>query len=70
MSDHSLPPEGTVCSIYSESADSPVGRRGVVRKLQYEVRDGREADEVIVFGLAFIAKRNSSFILLDVGEEE
>jgi len=37
-----------------------------VRVLQYEVREGREADEVIVIPSAFIANRDSSFILQEV----
>ena len=39
-------PEGTVVELFSESADSPVGGRGVVRLLQYEVHEGRERGEV------------------------
>ncbi len=35
----------------------------VVHYLRYEVREGREAGEVVVLPKAFIAKRNSSFIL-------
>ncbi len=35
----------------------------LVRSLQYEVREGREAGEVVVVPSAFIANRNSSFIL-------
>ena len=31
--------------------------------LQYEVREGGEADELIVLPKAFIAKRNQTFIL-------
>jgi len=34
-----------------------------VRLLQYEVREGREAGEVVVIPKAFIANCNSSFIL-------
>jgi len=34
-----------------------------VRELQYEVREGREAGEVVVLPKAFIANRNGSFIL-------
>jgi len=62
-----LLPEGTVVGLDfdSETADSPVGS-GVVRLLQYEVREGREAGEVVVIPTAFIANRNSSFILLEV----
>jgi len=40
--------------------------QGVVRLLQYEVREGREAGEVVVIPKAFIANRNSSFILQEV----
>jgi len=36
---------------------------GVVQLLQYEVREGREAGEVVVIPKAFIANCNSSFIL-------
>ncbi len=43
-------------------ADSPVGKRDVVRILQYEVREGREAGEVVVLPKAFIAKRNECCI--------
>jgi len=75
MSEQSLPPlpDGTVCYLmHSGSADSPVGGlRGVVRKLRYEVREGREADEASVLNLfcqVLIADRNSSFILLEVGD--
>ncbi len=40
------------------------------RFLQYEVREGREAGEVVVIPKAFIAKRNGPFILqLNVFEE-
>ena len=63
-------PEGTEvhlqCTGTPLSADSPVGRRGVVRVLQYEVREGREADEAVIIPTAFIANRDSSFILLEV----
>jgi len=38
----------------------------LVRKLQYEVREGREAGEVVVIPKAFIANRNSSFILQEI----
>ena len=48
------------------SADSLVGKSVVARELQYEVREGREAGEVVVLPSAFIAKRNGSFILLEV----
>ncbi len=36
---------------------------GVVRELQYEVREGGEAGEVVVLPKAFIAICNGSFIL-------
>ena len=69
MSDYSLP-EGTRLTLCVEGlrgfADSPVGE-GVVRKLQYGVREGREAGEVVCIPEAFIADRDSSFILLEVG---
>ncbi len=39
---------------------------GVARELQYEVREGREAGEVVVIPKAFIANRNSSFILQEM----
>jgi len=42
----------------------------LVHLLQYEVREGREAGEVVVIPKAFIAKRNSSFILLGRVEDE
>ncbi len=45
------------------------GGTRVVRYLQYEVREGREAGEVVVLPKAFIAKRNQSFIL-QVGNHE
>ena len=59
-------PEGTEIEILETPAfgDSPVGKGAVVRRLQYEVREGREAGEVVVVPQAFIAKRNQSFILL------
>jgi len=65
-------PEGTELEFYGTpySADSPVGGRGVARELQYEVREGREAGEVVVIPTAFIAKRDSSFILLELGNGE
>ena len=57
----------------SQSDSLSRGRRDqVVRSLQYEVREGREAGEVVVIPAAFIANRNSSFILQEVfndGEE-
>ena len=40
--------------------------RYLARQLQYEVREGGEAGEVVVIPEAFIANRNSSFILLEV----
>ena len=59
-------PEGTEVEVLElpDFGDSPVGRGAVVRILQYEVREGSEADEVVVVPQAFIAKRNQSFILL------
>ena len=51
--------------------DQLVGRGELVRKLRYEVREGGEADEVMIVPQAFIANRNSSFILqLIILEEE
>jgi len=69
MIDTAALPEGTVWFDFftPDSADSPVGKCvAVVRDMQYEVREGREVDEVVVLPKAFIAKRNSSFILLEV----
>ena len=43
---------------------------GLVRLLQYEVREGREAGEVVVIPKAFIANRDSSFILQEVLDGE
>ena len=63
-----LLPDGTEVHFQVDSdasADSPVGGRGVVRELQYEVREGGDGDEVIVIPTAFIANRDSSFILLE-----
>jgi len=59
-------PEGTEVEILElpNFGDSPVGKGAVVRRLQYEVREGREAGEVVVVPSAFIAKRNQTFILL------
>ncbi len=48
------------------SLDSLVGELVVVSILQYEVREGGEAGEVVVLPKAFIANCNSSFILLEV----
>jgi len=62
-------PEGTVYLDFMTplTADSLVGKGvAVVRDMQYEVREGREAGEVVVVPSAFIANRNSSFILLEV----
>ena len=42
--------------------------KAVVRELQYEVREGGEAGEVVCIFKALIANRNSSFILLEVGD--
>jgi len=66
---HSFP-EGTdrLVELLRWPADSLVGeRRVLVRDLRYEVREGREAGEVVVVPKAFIAKRDSSFILLERG---
>jgi len=58
-------PEGTewLDFMTPDLADSPVGKRDVVRILQYEVREGREAGEVVVVPSAFIAKRDQTCIL-------
>ena len=63
-------PEGTevYCRSNFDLGGQP-GREGVtglVWDLQYEVREGREAGEAVVIPTAFIANRNSSFILLEV----
>jgi len=60
-----LPPEGTelVDWLDSEFRGQP-GR--VARVLQYGVREGREAGEVVCIPEAFIANCNSLFILLEV----
>jgi len=66
-----LIPEGTVVEwVTPDTADSPVGGEGVVRELQYEVREGREAGEAVIIPTAFLANRNSSFILLEVVADE
>ncbi len=61
-------PEGTewLDFLTPYSADSLVGKRVVARIMQYEVREGREASEVVIVPEVFIANRNSSFILLEV----
>ena len=46
--------------------DGVMGVVGVVRELRYEVREGREAGEVVCIPEAFIVKRNQSFLLLEV----
>jgi len=57
-------PEGSGSILMApRPADSPVGKGDVARILQYEVREGREAGEVVVLPQAFIAKSNQSFIL-------
>ena len=57
-------PEGSGCIIMApRPADSPVGKGDQAYILQYEVREGREAGEVVVLPQAFIANRNQSFIL-------
>ncbi len=64
-----LLPEGTEFKDFMTPvlADSPVGKCvAVVRDMQYEVREGGEAGETVVIPKAFIANRNSSFILLEV----
>ncbi len=64
------PWEASVVSVKSSlTEDSAVP--GVARYLQYEVREGREAGELVVIPKAFIANRNGSFILqLNLFEEE
>ena len=70
-----LIPEGTEWKDFMTPLfpDSPVGKGVVARIMQYEVREGREAGEVVIVPQALIANRNSSFILLEVvsngGEE-
>jgi len=63
-----LLPEGTEWKDFMtpDPADSPVGKGVVVRILRYEVREGREAGEVVIVPYAFIVNRNSSFILQEV----
>jgi len=58
-------PEGTGTKVLMtpRPADSPVGEGDVVRILQCEVREGREAGEVVVLPQAFIAKRNEKCIM-------
>jgi len=58
-------PEGTDwMDFYTpRSADSPVGKWDVARIMQYEVREGSEAGEVVVLPKAFIAKGNQTCIL-------
>ena len=66
-------PEGTEWLDFMTPAlaDSLVGKCvAAVRDMQYEVREGREAGEVVVLPQAFIANRNSSFILLEVVGDE
>jgi len=72
MKTQDLLPEGTdrVVSWLRSSADSPVGKGLLVRKLQYEVREGGDGDEVMIIPGAFIADRDSSFILLEVVSDE
>ena len=69
-----LLPEGTEVFLSDFALGGQPGREGVkglVRLLQYEVREGREADEAVIIPTAFIARRDSSFILLEVvGDEE
>ncbi len=62
-------PEGTEVVLQDSAFGGQPGREGVtglVRFLQYEVREGREAGEAVIIPTAFIAKRNSSFIMLEV----
>ena len=63
-----LPPEGTDWMYWIDS-DVVRGQPGrvVARGLQYGVREGREAGEVVCIPSAFIANCDSSFILLEVG---
>jgi len=60
-------PEGTVWLDFMtplRTADSPVGKGvAVVRDMQYDVREGGEAGEVVIIPKAFIAKRDKSVIL-------
>ena len=67
-------PEGTELDLCSTSVLSGQpgreGVMGVVRLLQYEVREGSEAGEAVVVPQAFIANCNSSFILLEVEGNE
>ncbi len=65
-----LLPEGTEVVLQYSTPGGQPGKEGVmgaqVRLLQYEVREGSEADEAVIIPTAFIANRNSSFILLEV----
>ena len=62
--------DGMKASGLHSSVDSLVGTPGLVaHMLQYEVREGREAGEAVIVPQAFIANRNSSFILLEVPGE-
>ncbi len=68
MTKEVLLPEGTssVDFMTPMLADSLVGKRVVARIMQYEVREGHEADEMMIVPKAFLANRDSSFILLEV----
>ena len=73
MAIHHTFPEGTDRNVQllRWPADSPVGKCVLVRDMQYEVREGSEAGEVVIVPVGFIANCNSSFILLEVvGNEE
>jgi len=56
-----LPAEAIRDEADSESSDGPGGR--LVRLLRYEVREGREAGEVVVIPQVFIANCKVPFIL-------
>ena len=65
MIDSSLLPEGTkwLDFMTPDFADSPVGKGGVVRILQYEVREGREAGEAVLFSRISRAECPIPFVL-------
>ena len=60
---HRTPREAIRSVSYFPRVSEGQGGTEVVRELQYEVREGREAGEVVVIPKAFIANRNGSFIL-------
>jgi len=60
---HVLPPGKPDARVVGLQSGTGHGGTQQVRLLQYEVREGREAGEVVVIPRAFIANRNSSFIL-------